>query len=139
MEIYNERMSVPDDHLLSDHSHDGGMKDKLYHFRSRAIDKMNTMKRDMNDMKRDVSEKWMPMASERMNSMRSGMKMKADELQREMKTRVSGLEMQLKANPTKWAGIAAGAGFGLGLIGRIMRHRSHRAAIPRIVVIEGAC
>ena len=132
MEMYNERMSVPDDHLLSDHSHDGGMKDKLYHLRSRGIDVMNTVKRDVN-------EKWMPMANERMSSMRSGMKMKTDKLQREMKTRVSDLESQLKANPTKWAGIAAGAGFGLGLIGRIMRHRAHRAATPHIVIIEGAC
>ena len=69
-------MQVPEDHLLTDHTHDGGMKDKLYHVKS---------------------------------SMRS--------------------------NTMRWTGIAAGAGFALGLIGRIMRHR---AQVPHIVIIESA-
>jgi hypothetical protein len=67
----------PEDHLLTDHTHDGGVKDKLYHAKS-----------------------------------------------------------QLRANPAKWAGIAAGAGFVLGIIGRIMRHRMR--TIPHIIVVEGA-
>ena len=43
----------------------------------------------------------------------------------------------IRSNPTKWAGIAAGAGFGLGLIGRIMRHRAGHDSIPHIVIVEG--
>lgn len=130
--MFNEALSVPEDHLLSDHSHDGSMQDKLYHMKSRGIDAMNSMKRDLD-------QKWMPMANEKLSSMRSGMKMKSDRWQMQMKAKSSQLQMQLRSNPTKWAGIAAGAGFGLGLIGRIMRHRAKRAVIPHIVIIESTC
>ena len=43
------------------------------------------------------------------------------------------LKEQLRSNPKKWAGIAAGAGIALGLAGRYLRHRAHR---PRLVVVE---
>jgi hypothetical protein len=44
----------------------------------------------------------------------------------------------LRANPVKWAGIAAGAGFGLGLIGRMIRYRLKSRGLPEVVVID-AC
>jgi hypothetical protein len=74
-----ERLSevrIPDDHLLTDHTHDGSVKDKLFH-----------------------------------------------------------MNRSMRTNTMTWAGIAAGAGFGLGLAGRIMRHR---AKVPHIVIIESA-
>ena len=46
------------------------------------------------------------------------------------------LEQQLRSNPKKWAGIAAGAGLLLGLAGRYLRHRAHK---PHLVIVEGAC
>lgn len=52
-----------------------------------------------------------------------------------MTDRMDRLQGQLRANPTKWAGIAAGAGFGLGMIGRIMRHRMN-APLPHIIIVE---
>ena len=65
---------VPDDHLLTDHTHDGSVKDRLFH-----------------------------------------------------------VSRSMRSNTMTWAGIAAGAGFSLGLAGRIMRHR---ARVPHIVIIE---
>lgn len=44
----------------------------------------------------------------------------------------------LRASPVKWAGIAAGAGFGLGLIGRLVRYRMKSRGLPDVVVID-AC
>ena len=44
----------------------------------------------------------------------------------------------LRANPAKWAGIAAGVGLGLGVLGRVMRHRMGKRARPELVIIE-AC
>jgi hypothetical protein len=50
------------------------------------------------------------------------------------------LQSQMRSDPKKWAGIAAGAGVALGLAGRYLRHRAHvRARRPQVVIIEGAC
>jgi hypothetical protein len=45
----------------------------------------------------------------------------------------------MRGNPTRWAGIAAGAGLGIGLIGRFLQHRAHRRTMPTVVIIEAAC
>jgi hypothetical protein len=45
------------------------------------------------------------------------------------------LAQQLRSNPKKWAGIAAGAGLVLGLAGRYLRHRAHK---PHLVIVEAA-
>lgn len=63
------------DHLLTDHTHDGGLQDKLFH-----------------------------------------------------------AKQSMRTNTMIWAGIAAGAGFGLGLAGRLMRRRAART--PHIVIVE---
>ena len=45
----------------------------------------------------------------------------------------------LRSHPSKWAGIAAGAGLGIGLIGRFLHHRAHHRHMPAVVIIEAAC
>ena len=55
-----------------------------------------------------------------------------------MKSRVEhSLQRSMRTSPMKWAGIAAGAGLAIGLIGRIARAR--KAQRPMLVVIEQAC
>jgi ElaB/YqjD/DUF883 family membrane-anchored ribosome-binding protein len=60
-----------------------------------------------------------------------------------VKPRVNAMTMKandsLRGNPTKWAGIAAGAGLGIGLIGRFLHHRAHHRNMPAVVIIEAAC
>jgi hypothetical protein len=71
-----DEVRVPEDHLLTDHTHDGSVKDRLFH-----------------------------------------------------------VSRSMRSNTMTWAGIAAAAGFGLGVAGRIMRYR---ARVPHIVIIESA-
>jgi ElaB/YqjD/DUF883 family membrane-anchored ribosome-binding protein len=60
-----------------------------------------------------------------------------------VKPRVNAMTMKandsLRSNPSKWAGIAAGAGLGIGLIGRFLHHRAHHRLMPAVVIIEAAC
>jgi hypothetical protein len=50
----------------------------------------------------------------------------------------SGVQQQLRAKPAMWAAVAAGAGFGVGMLGRLMRRRMHRDVIPTLIIVE-AC
>ena len=135
-EVESATLHRNENRMLDDHTHDGGMKDKLYHLRSRGIEMMNTWKSDMNER---IST-WKPMAQERMTSMRSTVNDQISNLQTRAKGEISNLQSQMKSNPGKWAGIAAGAGLGIGLIGRMLRHRARMRSedLPSIVIV-GAC
>jgi hypothetical protein len=58
--------------------------------------------------------------------------------------RVSGgltkVQSSMRTSPAKWAGIAAGSGFILGMLGRMMHARNEqRRHMPQLVVIETSC
>jgi len=60
-----------------------------------------------------------------------------------LKPKVNALTLKatgnLRSNPTKWAGIAAASGLGVGLLGRFLQHRAQNRRLPAIVIIEAAC
>ncbi len=56
---------------------------------------------------------------------------------RELSARVkSQTNARLHDKPALWAGIATGAGFALGIAGRLLRYRLRRRALPAIVIIS---
>jgi len=48
------------------------------------------------------------------------------------------LAANVRGNPARWAGIAAGAGLSAGLLGRFLRSRARRRRGPAVVIIEVA-
>jgi len=63
---------------------------------------------------------------------------------RNIKPRVNAMTMMandsMRSNPSKWAGIAAGAGLGIGLVGRFLHHRAQQNRhMPAVIIIEAAC
>lgn len=57
-------------------------------------------------------------------------------------TGINDIQQDMKVHPMKWAGIAAGSGFAIGLIGRFVHWRNnhrHTHTMPQLVIIESAC
>ena len=88
-------------------------------------------------------------------SSRSGLRGKLDDLKSRGMTKVHDVKSTMKSNmngqvnkvqtsmktsPMMWAGIAAGSGFAIGLLGRFMHWRNyHRRMPPDLVIIESNC
>ena len=65
---------------------------------------------------------------------------KVYEVQRSLGERKVALKSSMKTSPMLWAGVAAGSGFALGMLGRIVQWRSkRRQAMPELVIIDATC
>ena len=91
-----------------------GIRGKLDHLKSGTVSKVHDLRQHVSDSSLAV---------------RSG-----------TQTQVTKVQTSMRTNPMLWAGVAAGTGFGLGLIGRVMHWRNkQRRALPDIVIIEATC
>ena len=102
-----------------------GMRGKLDSLKSRGLSKVHDIQR---------------MARERGVAMKGSLATAQTSVRDGARTQVTKMNDSMKTNPMKWAGIAAGAGFGLGLIGRVAHWRSkQRNRMPDLVIIESGC
>lgn len=102
-----------------------GLRGKLETLKSRGLSKVHDIQRVMND--RSTAAKTALVRTK--SNMRDG-----------AKSQVTRMEGSMRMSPMLWAGVAAGAGFGLGLIGRIAQWRSkQRHHMPELVIIERGC
>jgi hypothetical protein len=51
---------------------------------------------------------------------------------------MSKTQSHLRAHPGRWLASAIGAGFGAGLLGRMLMDRKAHRAMPEVIVISGA-
>lgn len=107
---------------LPEHS---GVRGKLDTLKARGRSKVDELRRVMNDRTTTVKGSLVRTKS----TMREGALAQVGKAQTSMRT-----------NPMLWAGVAAGAGFGLGLIGRIAQWRhKQQSRMPDLVIIESGC
>ena len=53
---------------------------------------------------------------------------------------IHDVQTSMKTRPMLWAGIAAGSGFALGLLGRFIHWRNYRRrATPDLVILDATC
>jgi hypothetical protein len=127
----------------------GDWKEKLNGWKSRGLDYCRNMSHTVSDRTHSMSRN----LSNRTNTMTRSMSTKTADMKRMLVERSAQVEpmihdtmdkvdRELHSNPTKWAGIAAGASFVLGMIGRELRHHvSHKHAkrgMPELIIIETA-
>lgn len=95
-----------------------GVMRKLDDLKSRSLSRVH-------DVQRVVSDRTSIIKSSARTGVTSGM------------TRV---QSSMRNSPAKWAGIAAGSGFILGMLGRMISSRKeHRRHMPQLVIIETSC
>ncbi len=56
-----------------------------------------------------------------------------------MRGSVSKTQNHLRTHPGPWVASAVGAGFGVGLLGRLLMHRKVDRGMPEVIVISGVC
>jgi hypothetical protein len=79
----------------------------------------------------------------RLDALKSRGLEKVHDVRHKLGDRSVSMQSQLKSSmsnsPMKWAGIAAGSGFAIGMIGRLIHHRNKHRPVMDIVVIDAMC
>jgi ElaB/YqjD/DUF883 family membrane-anchored ribosome-binding protein len=126
------------EHVASSES--SGLRSRIDALKSQGLSRVHALQHDVSErsalMTNRVKTNWnqsLTRAKRSVTTMQSS-------LRDGTTTRVNDMQTSMRTNPMKWAGIAAGSGFALGLIGRIAQWRSkHRNVMPSLVVIERSC
>ena len=95
--------------------HRSGFRGRLDDLKSRSVSKVHDVQR---------------VIGERRVALKSSLDGQVDRVQTSMKT-----------SPMLWAGIAAGSGFALGMLGRVIqwKQKRERRALPDLVIIDATC
>jgi ElaB/YqjD/DUF883 family membrane-anchored ribosome-binding protein len=106
-----------------------GMRAKVDDLKSRGMSKLHGVQRTMSDRTSVMKSTMHRSLTNAKTSMRTGVDDQMTKMQSSMQT-----------SPMKWAGIAAGSGFAIGMIGRFIHWRNkHQRHMPQLVIIESTC
>jgi hypothetical protein len=106
-----------------------GLREKVEVLKSRGLSKLHDVQRTIGD---------------RTSVMKSTMQRSMTNAKTSVRTGVDGqvtkMQSSMQSSPMKWAGIAAGSGFAIGMIGRVIHWRNkHQRHMPQLVIIESTC
>ncbi|HEY0143916.1 MAG TPA: hypothetical protein VGF48_23715 [Thermoanaerobaculia bacterium] len=117
-------------------SSQSGLRGKLDSLKSRGTEKLSNLKSRGSDKLHDLQHQMHHIQ----HQLHDRTAMAKSSLRTNMDRQVTNVNTSMRENPMKWVGIAAGAGFGIGLIGRIMHWKNqHRHMTPTLVIIESSC
>jgi ElaB/YqjD/DUF883 family membrane-anchored ribosome-binding protein len=112
--------------------------DKLKRWKSRGFDYCRDVVHSTSDKTNAIARN----LSDRRNAMKRMLVERRSQVKLMIHDTMSRADHEFHENPTKWAGIAAGATFVLGMIGREVRHHASRARarrmMPDLIIIETA-
>ncbi len=125
------------------------LKEKLNSLKSQSRMKLHEMQHVVNDKTAVVKSSLQRSMTTARSSMQHSLASAKCTMQRSMNqanatvhTGLSDMQTDMRNNPMKWAGIAAGSGFAIGLLGRFIHWRNkhrHVHTMPQLVIIESAC
>ena len=114
----------------------GGLRGRLDTLKGRGISKVHDIQRVVADRRSTLQSN----AKSQVTRLQSNAKSQVEKLQSDAKLQVDRMQGSMRTSPMKWAGIAAGTGFALGLVGRIAQIRSKRRnQTPTLVIVEAGC
>jgi ElaB/YqjD/DUF883 family membrane-anchored ribosome-binding protein len=105
------------------------IRERLEGLKTRGLSKVHDVQRLVSDRTSLIRSNVQQSVTTAKSSVRSG-----------VSNGVTRVQSSMRSNPAKWAGIAAGSGFALGLLGRFIQSRNGRHRhLPQLVVIETSC
>jgi ElaB/YqjD/DUF883 family membrane-anchored ribosome-binding protein len=110
-----------------------GIRSKIDDVKTLASEKLDHLRTKSYDVKRSVSNRTELVKS---NVRDSVMTAKSTAQQRTAES-LTKVQTSMQTSPMKWAGIAAGSGLAIGLLGRLLDARRHQHRhMPQLIVIE---
>jgi ElaB/YqjD/DUF883 family membrane-anchored ribosome-binding protein len=111
-------------------------KSRLGELKSKARAKINNTQRAVMRATSSVRDE----AMHKVDDMRRSTAIGTERVRRGAQRTLANANQSMRTSPMKWVGVAAGAGFGLGLMGRLLDHRRHhQLRSPQLVIIETEC
>lgn len=115
---------------------DRSLRSKIDEVKSMASSKMHAVKSKAAGMQRSLAVR----SNDAKRSLQSSVVSAKSAARARTNESIAKVQTSMQTSPMKWAGIAAGSGLAIGLLGRLLdtrRHRHHH--MPQLVVIETSC